>query len=409
MTAFIVEPGSRRPRSPWDTIAIVGLAAKGDGAPTLIRSLTEAIAKYGERLSLYTGLTKTIRNYGLVDAIETILSYVQVPIIAINAAAGATATPVTAKSYVLNAQGKIKLDDPNVVAPITVTNAGATVTYTSPADYTLDAVKGEITRTGTGTIPATAGTTVSVGYSVVNFSAAVDWITAIGMVAPIANNTPTIIITAGVDMTAPIATALSDRSLALGGITVYTQPGVSPASAVQLTTSPNAIAVYPLRNNPDRGFEESSAHFVGALALLDYWESPNGQPLKSTTVAVSVADTALLLAKNISLGSDRIQEAIATNGVAINIARLRAKAQFLANKVADAWRLKPWDLVHIEAIGQAIRNVLNLEPQASNLPYCVVNFNSGLSSMNDRKLVYDLILKGGNASDRIALITVFVR
>lgn len=409
MTAIIVEQGSRRPRSPWDTIAIVGLAAKGDGLPTLIRSLSDAIAKYGERLSLYTGPTKTIKNYGLVDAIETVFTYAQVPIVAVNAAVGATATPVAPKNYVLNAQGKIRLDDPNVVAPITLTNAGATVTYTFPADYTLDAAKGEITRTATGAIPATAGTIVSAGYSVVNFNAAIDWTAAIERVAPIGNITPTIIITAGVDITAAIATALSDRALALGGITAYTQPGASPASAVQLTTLPNAIAVYPLRSNPDRGFEESSAHLAAVLALLDYWESPNGQPLKSTAMAVSVADAALLLAKSITLGSDRIQEAIATNGVAINLARLRAKAQFLANKVADAWRLKPWDLVHIEAIGQAIRNSLNLEPQASNLPYCTVNFNSGLSSIDERKLVYDLILKGGDASDRIALITVFVR
>lgn len=409
MTAFIVEQGSRRPRSPWDTIAIVGLAAKGDGSPTLIRSLTEAIAKYGERLSLYTGATKTIKNYGLVDAIETVSTYVQAPIVAVNAAAGAVATPVAAKNYVLNAQGKIKLDDPNIIAPITLTNAGATVTYTSPADYTLDAAKGEITRNPTGAIPATAGTIVSAAYSVVNFNATIDWTAAIGRVASIGNNTPTIVITAGVEITAAIATALSDLALALGGITVYTQPGASPAAAVQLTTLPNAVAVYPLRSNPDRGFEESSAHFAAVLALLDYWESPNGEPLKSTVTAVSVADAALLLSKGITLGSDRIQEAIATNGTAINLARLRAKAQFLANKVADAWRLKPWDLVHIEAIGQAIRNSLNLEPERSNLPYCVVNFNSGLSSITERKLVYDLILKGGDAGDRIALITVFVR
>jgi hypothetical protein len=387
----------------------VGLAAKGDGAPTLINSLTEAIAKYGERLSLYTGPGKTIKNYGLVDAIETVLSYAQVPIIAVNAAVGATATPVAAKNYVLNAQGKIKLDDPNIVAPVTLTNAGATVTYTSPADYTLDALKGEITRTGTGAIPATPGTTVSAAYSVVNFSAPVDWTAAIARVTPLGNVTPTLIITAGVEVTAAIATALSDRATALGGLTAYTQPGATPAAAVQLTTVPNAIAVYPIRNNPDRGVEESSAHIAGVLALLDYWESPNGEVLKSTATALSVADGVLLTAKGITWGSDRVNEAIATNGIALNTARLRAKAQFLANKVAENWRLKPLDLVHIEAIGQAIRNSLNLEPEASKLPYCVVNFNASQSLIAERKLVYDLNLKGSNDSDRIALITVYIR
>ena len=409
MTSFIIEQGSRRPRSPWDTIAIVGLAAKGDGAPTLIGSLTEAIAKYGERLSLYTGPGKTIRNYGLVDAIETVLSYAQAPIIAVNAAAGAVATPVVAKNYALNAQGKIKLDDPNIVAPITLTNTGATVTYTSPADYTLDALKGEITRTSTGAIPATVGTIVSAVYSVVNFSGAIDWTAAIGRVTPIGNNTPTLIISAGVEVTAAIATTLTDRAVALGGLTIYTQPGATPAAAVQLVNSPNAIAIYPVRTNPDRGLEEASAHLAGVLALSDYWESPNGESLKSTAPALSTADAALLTAKNITWGSDRIQNAIVTSGIALNLARLRAKAQFLANKVAEAWRLKPYDLVHLEAIGQAIRNSLNLEPQASKLPYSVVNFNAAQSVIAERKLVYDLILKGNDESDRISLITIFVR
>lgn len=409
MTAFIIEQGSRRPRSPWDTIAIVGLAAKGDGAPTLIGSLSEAISKYGERLSLYTGPGKTIRNYGLVDAIETVLAYVQAPIIAVNAAAGAVATPVAAKIYVLNAQGKIKLDDPNAVAPISLTNAGATVTYTSPADYSLDALKGEITRTSTGAIPATVGTNVSATYSVVNFSGAIDWTAAIGRVAPVGNSTPTLIITAGVEVTAAIAATLTERAIALGAMPIYTQPGATPAAAVQLTNSPSAVAIYPVRTNPERGLEESSAHLAAVLALLDYWESPNGEALKSTAPALSVADAALLTAKNITWGSDRVLNAIATNGIPLNVARLRAKAQFLANKVAEDWRTKPYDLIHIEAIGQAIRNSLNLEPSASYLPYAVVNFNAQESVLAERKLVYDLILKGSDEGDRINLITIFVR
>jgi hypothetical protein len=99
---------------------------------------------------------------------------------------------------------------------------------------------------------------------------------------------------------------------------------------------------------------------------------------------------------------------IMTNGLPFNIARLRAKAQFLANKVAFDWRQKPFDLVHLEAIAQAIRDALNREPDASLLPYAIVNFSSEKSDTTARRLVYDVILKGDNQSDRIAEITIFV-
>lgn len=405
MTTFNIEQGVRLPRSPWDTIAVVGLAAKGDGNPTLIGSLTEAIEKYGERLSIGTGTGKTINDYGLVDAIETILSYVQMPIIAVNAAPGAAAAAVAAKSYTFNALEKIKLDDPNIVGPVVVTNVGATVTYTFPDDYTINALSGEITRTAASAIPALG--TVRVNYSVVNFAGSVDWIAAIGRVAPVLNRNPTLIVTAGVEITSAIALALDARAIALGAIAVYTQPGISATAAVPLVNSATSVAVFPIRTSV-RGLEESGVHVAAAIALLNYWESPNGDPLKESAAALTLADSALLKAKGISWGSDRIMNAIATNGTPLNVARLRAKAQFLANAVAVDWANKPFDLVHLEGIGQAIRDSLNREPEASLLPYAVVNYNAQKSSTTLRRLVFDIILTGDDGGDRIAEITIFV-
>lgn len=404
MTSFSIEQGVRLPRSPWDVIAIVGNAAKGDGNPTLIKSLTEAIAKYGERLSLSTASGKGIESYGLVDAIETIFKYVQVPIIAVNATPSVAVAAVAAKSYTFNASGTIKLDHPNVVAPIVVTNVAADITYLSPTHYTIDALKGVITRTAASTIPALG--TVRVTYSVANYDP-IDLISAIGLVAAVSGREPTLIVTSGVEITAEIASALNDKAISLGAIAVFTQPGISATAATPLLNSANTAAVFPIRTS-ERGVEDAGVHFVAAVALLDYWENPDGKPLKESAIALTLADSALLQAKGITWGSDRIMTSVVTNGFPFNIARLRAKAQFLADKVGFDWKQKPFDLVHIEGIGQAIRDALNREPEASLLPYGVVNFSSEKSDTAARRLVYDLLLKGDDQGDRIAEITIFV-
>lgn len=404
MTAIIIESGKRVKVSPSDIIAIVGLAAKGDG-PTLINSLTDAIAKYGERLSLATPTTpKTIRDYGLVDAIETIYKYAQCPIIAVNAAAGVTPTAIAPKNYTFSVLGKIKLDYPNVLGPVTITNVGGTTTYTTPADYTLDALKGEITRSSASTIPA--GGTISATYSQPNYTTA-DWIAAIARVAAVGNRVPTIIVTAGTDITQPIAIALNDRAIALGAIAIYTQPGATVGATVQLVNSQNAVAVYPIRTN-NGGPEESGVHFAAAVAANQYWDSPDGEPLTGTAAVVSAADAEILKTRGITLGSDRVMASQTTNLVPFMVSRLRNRAQTIANKIASDWQQKPWDLVHLEALGQAIRSALILEPQASNLPWATVNYNNSKSSLPDKKLVYDVILKGTNASDRISQIIIFV-
>lgn len=405
MTSFLIKEGARQPRSPWDVIAVVGLAAKGDGIPTLIGSLSEAIAKYGERLSLSTASGKTINDYGLVDAIETIYRYVQVPIIAVNSAPNAAAVAIVSKTYTFNALGKVKLDDPNIVAPIAVKTADSVTTYVVATDYTIDATTGEIARTAASTIPALG--TVRINYSIVDFSGTIDWISAIGQVAPILNRNPTLLVTAGVEITSEIATALNAKAIALGSIGIYTQPGASATAAIPLLNSSNSIAVFPIRTSP-RGLEESSVHFAAAVALDNYWENPDGNPLKESATALTLADSALLKAKGISWGSDRIMNGITTNATPFNVARLKAKAQFLANKVSENWRQKPFDLAHLEGIGQAIRDVLNREPEASLLPYATVNYNSEKSSTVDRRLVFDITLAGDLQGGRIEQITIFV-
>ncbi len=404
MTSILIEQGIRLPRSPGDVVAIVGNAAKGDGNPTLIKSLTDAISKYGERLSLSTASGKGIKDYGLVDAIETILKYVQVPIIAINATPLVAVAEVAAKSYTFNALETIKLDHPNIVAPIVVTNVAADVTYVSPTHYTIAPLTGIITRTAASTIPALA--TVRVTYSVADYDT-IDLVTAIGLVAAVNGQTPTMIVTAGSEITADIASALNERAIALSAVAVYTQPGASATAAIPLLNSGNAVAVFPIRTS-DRGLESAGVHFVAAVSLLDYWESPNGKTLTESAVALTLIDSALLKAKGVTWGSDRIVSAIVTNGLPFNVARLKAKAQFLANKVASNWQQKPFDLVHIEGIAQAIRIALNLEPDSSLLPYSVVNFNSEKSDTAARSLVYDIMLEGDNQGDRIAEITIFV-
>jgi len=404
LTSILIEQGIRRPRSPWDVIAIVGNAAKGDGNPSLITSLTEAIAKYGERLSLSTASGKGIESYGLVDAIETILKYVQVPIIAVNATPSVAVAAVAPKSYTFNTSGTIKLDHPNIVAPIIVTNVGEDITYVSPTHYTIASLTGIITRTAASTIPALG--TVRVTYSVADYDA-IDLVSAIESIIVVNGRSPTLIVTAGSDITANIASALNEKAIALNAIAVYTQPGASATAAIQLLDSANAAAVFPIRTS-DRGLESAGVHFVAAVALLNYWESPDGKTLKESAVALTLADSVLLASKNVMWGSDRIMTSIVTNGLHFNMARLRAKAQFLANKVAFNWRQKPFDLVHLEAIAQAIRIALNREPDASLLPYSVVNFNSEKSDIAARSLVYDVILEGDNQGDRIAEITIFV-
>jgi len=404
MTSILIEQGTRRPRAPWDVIAVVGNAAKGDGTPTLINSLTEAIAKYGERLSLSTASGKGIESYGLVDAIETILKYVQVPIIAINATPSVAVAEVAAKSYTFNALETIKLEHPNIVAPIVVTNVGEDITYVSPTHYTIASLTGIITRTAASTIPALG--TVRVTYSVADYDV-IDLVAAIGLVAAVNGQIPTMIVTAGVEITANIATALNEKAIALSAIAAYTQPGATATAAISLLESANAVAVFPVRTS-DRGVESAGVHFVAAVALLDYWESPDGEILKESAVALTLAESVLLKEKGITWGSDRIMSSIITNGLPFNIARLKAKAQFLANRVAYNWHQKPFDLVHIEGVAQAIRIALNREPDASLLPYSVVDFNADKSDTAARSLVYDVMLEGDNQGDRIAEITIFV-
>lgn len=403
MTAVLIQSGLRVPRSPWDIIAVVGLAAKGDGAPTLIGSLSEAIAKYGERLSLSKISGKGIEAYGLVDAIETIYSYTQLPIIAVNASPGVAYVPMAAKAYTF-VNGKITVDSPNIAAPITVKSADNVTTYATPADYTIDTVKGEITRVSGGTIPNNG--TVSIVASAPSFAAA-DWLAAIGRVAPVLNRNPTIITLAGVEVTAAIAAALDTRATALGAIAIYTQPGASATAATPLLNSASSVAAYPVRTG-DRGLEESAAHLAAAVALIDYWETPEGDPVKGNAAALTIADAALLAAKGISWLSDRVRTAIATNGTPFNVARLRAKAQFIANTIALDWKQKPFDLIHLEGFAQAVRDALNREPEPSLLPYSTVNYSSEKSSTTLRRLVYDITLKGDDGADRIAEIIVYV-
>lgn len=400
-----VMEGVRLPRSPWDTIAVVGLAAKGDGLPTLIGSLSEAIAKYGERLSLSTKTTKTIADYGLVDAIETIYSYCQVPIIAVNCVPNATLTPVAEKTYKFSTSGTIQLENPNIGNPILVKNAAGAVTHVEGTDYTVDRLKGILTRIAGGAIAAEAD--VKVTYSAPDFTAAA-WAEAIARVATTTGRAPSLILTAGVEVTQAIATALEAKAVELGAIALYTQPGATATAAVPLLVSRNAVAIYPPRTS-DRGKEESSAHLAGAIALDDYWENPEGEPLKGSAIGLTIADSALLKAKGISWGSDRIMSAIATDGTPFNIARLQVKTQSIANKIAADWRNLPFDLAHLEGIAQAIRDRLNQEPQESLLPQAVVNFNREKSVIPSRMLAYDVILQGGNAGDRISSIVVYIK
>ena len=403
MTSVLIQSGLRVPRSPWDVIAVVGLAAKGDGVATLIGSLSEAIAKYGERLSLSKISGKGIEAYGLVDAIETIYSYTQLPIIAVNASPGVAYVPLAAKSYTF-VNGKITVDSPNIAAPVTVKSVDNVTTYETPADYTIDTVKGEITRVTGGTIPNNG--TVSIVFSAPSFET-VDWVAAIGRVVPVLNRNPTIITLAGVEVTSTIATALDASAIALGAINIYTQPGVSATAAAPLLNTISSVAVYPARTG-DRGIEESGVHLAAVAALIDYWETPEGDPVKGNSAALTIADAALLAVKGVSWLSDRVRSAIATNGTPFNVARLRAKAQFIANKIAVDWQQKPFDLIHLEGFSQAVRDALNREPEASLLPYSTVNYSSEKSSTADRRLVYDITLKGDNGADRIAEIIVYV-
>lgn len=400
MISVIIESaGTIGAKSPNDIIGIVGIAGKGDGTPRLIDSLTEAIAIYGEPLNSARKAGKTIANYGLVDAIATIYQYAQAPIIAINGWNGTSVTAVPEKSYTL-VSGKALLDDVNVISPV-VKSSDGTTTYVNNTDYIADLGKGIITRKEGGAI-ASPTATLKIAYSIPDF-AAVSWATLISSLnVEIEGKKPTLILTSGVVTTQQIAAALETTAKSMGAIALYTQPGTSASTTTQLTQSRNAIAVFPGRTR-NLGVEESSAHLAGIIASKNYWENPLGTIVQGNSdpaIALSQSDASTLLAKGIVWVSDRIQGSLTTSNDPLATVRLQIKAEAIAKQITPPWIGKPRDLLHIEGLGQALRDRLSQEPTDSLLSMAKVNFNAAQSNLSAGKLAYTIYVGGTSGSDR---------
>lgn len=139
-------------------IAIVGTAAIGEpNTPFLIKTMAEAIAKFGYATAGATIPTALARAYE---------SYGQISYVVVNVAAPAVVA-VAAAPYTFNTQDKIQLPHKHVSA-VVVTSGGATpITYVAGTDYTLDAARGTIQRRGSA---IAAGATVTIAYSRPDFA-----------------------------------------------------------------------------------------------------------------------------------------------------------------------------------------------------------------------------------------------
>lgn len=296
-------------------IAIVGTAAIGTpNTPFLIKSMAEAIARFGYPTAGATIPDALARAYA---------SYGQINFVVVNVADPAVAA-VTPVSYTFNTQDKIQLPHRHIAAP-TVTGVGGTPSYVLDTDYTVDLVRGTVQRKGSA-IPA--GSSVLIGYNRPDFAA----VTATQIVGGVNGTTgkreglealidaefvdlsPSnigIIITPGFStlptVIARLAT-ISDRLRAryildapatatLAEVLAGRTAGAAPVAHFA-TRDKRAILCYP---NPIAGIgsaakeEWFSIHVAAAMATAPEWQAPTNLEIKGisswkTSLLTSASD-----------------------------------------------------------------------------------------------------------------------
>lgn len=141
--------------TPTTIIGIVGTAPKGASHEVmLITSDTQAAEVFGVRKAGYT----------LPYAFDAINDHGGALVLAVNVADKLTAVAPADRTF--NSETERLMAGRQYISAVTVTNVGATTTFSPVTDYTLNADEGIITRLSTGTIPK--GATVRVGYSFID-------------------------------------------------------------------------------------------------------------------------------------------------------------------------------------------------------------------------------------------------
>lgn len=296
-------------------IAIVGTAAIGTpNTPFLIKSMAEAIARFGYPTAGATIPDALARAYA---------SYGQINFVVVNVAAPAVAA-VAPSAYTFNTQDKIQLPHRHIAAP-TVTGTGGTPTYVLDTDYTVDLVRGIIQRKGS-VIPA--GASVQVGYNRPDFAAVVA-ATIVGGVngstgkreglealidAEFVDLSPSnigIIITPGYSTLPTVIARLSTISDRLRARYILDAPATATVAEVLAgrtagaapvahfaTRDKRAILCYP---NPIVGIgsaakeEWFSIHVAAAMATAPEWQAPTNLEVKGisswkTSLLTSASD-----------------------------------------------------------------------------------------------------------------------
>ena len=359
-------------------IALIGTAAIGEpNTPFLIKSLAEAIAKFGYPTAGATIPTALARAYQ---------SYGQISFVVVNVAAPAVAA-VSPAPYIFNTQDKIQLPHKHVSAVI-VTNTAGTTTYVAGTDYTLDAARATIQRKGSA-IPA--GASVQVGYSRPDFAA----VTASQIVGGVNGTTGkreglealidaefvslspsniNLIITPGYSslptVIARLAT-LSDRlraryildapaSATVAEVVAGRTAGAAPVAHFG-TRDRRAILCYP---NPIIGIapaaseEWFSIHVAAAMATAPEWQAPTNLEIKGVTSW----KTSLLTSASDPLADNSV---LAENGVISYRNRSGLNpvlwGHFNASYPEEDPAKKGLDRIHVTRIIDSVRDQCELE------------------------------------------------
>lgn len=359
-------------------IALVGTAAIGEpNTPFLIKSLAEAIAKFGyptPGATIPTALKRAYESYG------------QISFVVVNVAAPAVAA-VAPAPYIFNTQDKIQLPHKHV-SGVTVTNTGGTITYVAGTDYTLDAARATIQRKGSA-IPA--GASVQVGYSRPDFAA----VTAAQIVGGVNAGTGkreglealidaefvslspsniNLIITPGYSSLPTVIARLATLSDRLRARYILDAPAASTVAEVIAgrtagaapvahfgTRDRRAILCYP---NPIIGIgtaateEWFSIHVAAAMATAPEWQAPTNLEIKGVTSW----KTSLLTSASDPLADNSV---LAENGVVSYRNRSGLNpvlwGHFNASYPEEDPTKKGLDRIHITRIIDSVRDQCELE------------------------------------------------
>jgi len=218
---------------------------------------------------------------------------------------------VASESATFGSNNRLKLDNPAIIT-LSVKSADGTATYTQGTDYTLDAVRGVLTRVSTGTIPALAAVKATYTHADPSKVTAADIIGAVdaaglrsGLKAlddayNLFGYWPKLFIAPGYCTGQAVSTELIASAERMQGMALIDAPiGITPAQAISgrgplgtinfNTSSEHAILCYPHLQVYDAAtdstrLEPMSQRLAGLIAAKDlergYWWSPSNSEFK---------------------------------------------------------------------------------------------------------------------------------